>query len=78
MSYIDTFDRRTMDDNYAFPVSSAVIECETCIVGGGLAGITTALQLLRAGQAVVVREAESIGWALRTTSAASNSLRHTP
>ena len=62
MSYIDTFYQRTMDDNYAFPISSGITECEACIIGGGLAGITTALQLLRAGQAVVILEAERIGW----------------
>lgn len=62
MSYIDTFYRRTIADNYAFPASSGTTECDTCIIGGGLAGITTALQLVRAGQAVVILEARRIGW----------------
>lgn len=62
MSYIDTFYRRTIDDNCAFPVLSDIAECDACVIGGGLAGITTALQLLRGGQAVVILEAERIGW----------------
>ena len=62
MSYIDTFYRRTIDDNYTYPALSGVAECETCVIGAGLAGVTTALQLLNAGQTVVLLEAERIGW----------------
>jgi hypothetical protein len=41
---------------------SGTAECDTVIIGGGLAGLTTALQLCRGGQKVVVLEAESIGF----------------
>jgi gamma-glutamylputrescine oxidase len=37
------------------------IACDVCIVGGGLAGLTTALELARAGQKVVVLEASRVG-----------------
>lgn len=62
MSYPDTYYKQTMTDRKARPVLSGTVECDTAIVGGGLAGLTTALQLARAGQSVVVLEAESVGF----------------
>lgn len=62
MSYPDTYYKNTMVDRKVRPVLSETIECHTVVVGGGLAGLTTALQLARAGQSVVVLEAESIGF----------------
>ncbi len=35
---------------------------ETCVIGGGLAGLTTALELARAGRSVIVLEAEHVGF----------------
>lgn len=62
MGYIDTFYGRTRADDAPFSVLAGTVECDTCIVGGGLAGLTVALQLARSGQSVVVLEAERIGW----------------
>ncbi|KRD68077.1 FAD-binding oxidoreductase [Ensifer sp. ENS10] len=62
MSYPDTYYKNTMVDRKVRPVLSETIECDTVVVGGGLAGLTTALQLARAGQSVVVLEAESVGF----------------
>jgi gamma-glutamylputrescine oxidase len=62
MSYIDTFYRRTISDNRQYPTLTGSIECDTCIIGGGLAGVTVALQLARAGQSIVLLDSESIGW----------------
>jgi gamma-glutamylputrescine oxidase len=36
--------------------------CDVCLIGGGLAGLTTALELARAGKDVVLLEANRIGW----------------
>ncbi len=38
------------------------MEAEVCVIGGGLAGITTALELLRLGRSVIVLEARKLGW----------------
>ncbi|ESY73376.1 oxidoreductase [Mesorhizobium sp. LNHC221B00] len=62
MTYPDTYYRRTLVDNTIRPPLRDVSECETVVVGGGLAGLTTALQLARAGQQVVVLEAQRIGF----------------
>lgn len=37
------------------------LECDTCIVGAGIAGLTIAYQLIKAGQKVVVLDRERIG-----------------
>jgi len=62
MAYPDTYYRRTMADRAARPVLSGTVECDTAIVGGGLAGLSAALQLARAGRRVAVLEAESVGF----------------
>ncbi len=62
MTYPDTYYKRTMADRTARPVLSGTVECDAVIVGGGLAGLSTALQLARAGKRVTVLEAESVGF----------------
>ncbi|MDK1492058.1 FAD-binding oxidoreductase [Sinorhizobium sp. 7-81] len=62
MTYPDSYYRRTMADQTVRPSLAGNVDCDTVIVGGGLAGLTTALQLARGGQAVAVLEAESIGF----------------
>ena len=62
MAYPDTYYKRTMADQTARPALSDTVECDAVIVGGGLAGLSTALQLARAGKRVTVLEAESVGF----------------
>ncbi|MEW9613095.1 FAD-binding oxidoreductase [Shinella sp. S4-D37] len=62
MAYPDTYYRRTMTDRAARPALADTLDCDTVVIGGGLAGLSTALQLARAGRGVVVLEAESIGF----------------
>ncbi len=38
------------------------IEADACVIGGGLAGLTTALELARRGKRVVLLEAKSLAW----------------
>jgi len=41
---------------------SGDVDCDVCVVGGGIAGCTAALQLAERGFRVVLLEAERIGW----------------
>lgn len=46
----------------ARPALEGVVETETCVVGGGLAGLSTAFDLAERGRSVVLLDAERIGW----------------
>ena len=61
-SYIDTYYRRTLTSAESYPQAEGQIKAEICIVGGGLAGLTAALELTRAGRSVVLLEAQRIAW----------------
>lgn len=60
--YPDTFYARTAETDAARPALDGAIEAEICIVGAGLAGLSCAYELARAGRSVVVLEAQSVGW----------------
>lgn len=62
MSYPATFYSRSVTDAVVRPTLAGPVDTDTVIVGGGLAGLTTALELARAGVAVVVLDSESIGF----------------
>ncbi len=62
LGYIDTYYRRTLTTSEDYARATGRIEADICIVGGGLAGLTAALELARAGRLVVLLEANRIAW----------------
>ncbi|WP_439500306.1 NAD(P)/FAD-dependent oxidoreductase [Bosea sp. (in: a-proteobacteria)] len=60
--YPDTFYARTVATRRDRPPPRGQVEVEICIVGGGLAGLTCAYELARAGRSVAILEAEAVGW----------------
>jgi gamma-glutamylputrescine oxidase len=61
-TYPDTFYARTVATRRERPPLREPIEVDICIVGGGLAGLTCAYELARAGRSVAVLEARAVGW----------------
>ncbi|WP_414473707.1 NAD(P)/FAD-dependent oxidoreductase [Microvirga sp. M2] len=63
MSYIETYYRRALGPNAVQrPLLEGGIKVDACVVGGGLAGLTAALELARTGRKVCVLEANRIAW----------------
>ncbi len=60
--YPQTFYAQTRTDHTHRPTLQGPHDTDTVIIGGGLAGLTTALELAREGVAVTVLESESIGF----------------
>jgi glycine/D-amino acid oxidase-like deaminating enzyme len=60
--YPQTFYAQTRSDLTTRPALHGPHETDTVIIGAGLAGLTTALELAREGVAVTVLESESIGF----------------
>lgn len=61
-SYIDSYYSRTLASPEVYPAAQGPISTEICIVGGGLAGLTAALELARSGRSVAVVEARRVAW----------------
>jgi glycine/D-amino acid oxidase-like deaminating enzyme len=60
--YIDCHYARTRADTTQRAFLDGTIATGTVVVGGGLAGLTIALELARAGHSVVLLEGRRIGW----------------
>ena len=60
--YIDSYYTRTLADRRQRSSLSGIEHADVCVVGAGLAGLTTALELVRAGRSVVLLDAQAVGW----------------
>lgn len=61
--YADVWYRRQAPaDLPAYPELQAAVEADVCVIGGGLAGLTAAYDLAKAGRRVVLVEARRVGW----------------
>jgi gamma-glutamylputrescine oxidase len=59
---IDSYYARTLTETQAFPRLEGGLDAETVVIGGGLAGCATALDLAERGAAVALIERDLIGW----------------
>jgi glycine/D-amino acid oxidase-like deaminating enzyme len=62
MGYPDTFYSRTLAERRERPALKGAEDADAVIVGGGFAGLTTALELARAGRKVIVLDAKRVGF----------------
>jgi glycine/D-amino acid oxidase-like deaminating enzyme len=60
--YIDCHYARTRADTSTRPFLTGPLSVETAVVGGGLAGLTVALELAQRGRSVALIEGRRIGW----------------
>ncbi len=61
-AYIDCHYVRTATPTAPRPPLAGEVEADVCVVGGGLAGLSTALSLAERGRSVVLVEAQRIAW----------------
>ncbi|WP_420405002.1 NAD(P)/FAD-dependent oxidoreductase [Nisaea sp.] len=60
--YVDSYYSRSVKAPPSRPVLDADAECDICVIGGGMAGLATALGLAERGRDVVLLEANRVGW----------------
>ena len=60
--YVDSFYSRTIADDRPRPALDGDVETDVCVIGGGMAGLATALGLAERGRRVVVLEARRLAF----------------
>ncbi|MEP3112963.1 FAD-binding oxidoreductase [Nisaea sp.] len=62
IGYVDTYYGRTLKAPISRPSLTHDLDCDICVIGGGMAGLATALGLAERGKNVVLLEAHRVGW----------------
>jgi gamma-glutamylputrescine oxidase len=62
MRHARSYYAATANEAPAHPALAGDASCDVCVVGAGIAGCATALELVERGYRVVVLEAEQVGW----------------
>ncbi len=60
--YVDSYYARTLTTTAERRALQGRHDTDVCIIGGGLAGLTSALELRRRGRSVILLEAHAAGW----------------
>jgi len=60
--YVDSYYARSRADDVRRSPLTETIDTEICVVGGGMAGLATALGLAERGRKVVLLESRRVGW----------------
>lgn len=60
--YVDSYYARTLTETTNYPVLTDMIDVDVVVIGAGLAGCATALELAARGCKVALIEAHKIGW----------------
>lgn len=61
-AYVDSYYTDSAHPQAKRASLAGTVECDVCVVGGGLSGCSTALHLAQRGYSVVLLEAQRIGW----------------
>ena len=61
--HVKSYYAATFEGDLRFPRLNEAIEVDICVVGGGLAGLTTARELAKAGKSVALLESARVAWA---------------
>lgn len=60
--HVDSYYAATQNDTTSYPTLQGDVTCDVCVVGGGSAGLSTAIELAEKGLSVVLLEGVKIGW----------------
>jgi gamma-glutamylputrescine oxidase len=62
LAYVDSYYAASARPAPARPAVEGMVDCDVCVVGGGIAGCSTALHLAERGLSVVILEQHRIAW----------------